>query len=424
MWYEKGENLTVSDSRLKIGEVDAEKLALRYGTPLYVYNGDRIVEKYKLLKSLLENHWDRDVRIFYIAAANSSLAIMKILALTGAHASVSHPYQARLAIDAGFKPQNILYTGPQTNDEDLERLIKQGIMISVESNSQIEKISKFGKQKISIKYSPDNSSLHGHTKELKNGHVKGGFTSENVINAFNYAKKNGLIPVGLQYDMDYELRVQDVDHFFPIVDKISDVAKRAGGILGRELDFVVFGGGPNIPYTSKEKEFPIEKFTHAICKKIKDSGLTTGSIGIETGSYLVGDAGVFFTKIISVGEKEKRVVGVDCGHYSVPGPINRGAWNEMIQCTKADKQSEELWFVLGNNTETESSPERKLNPVKLHDPVIGEMLAIINSGSYGFSKTSRFNSMPLPGEALVMKGRDMLIRKREVYGDLLRGQIV
>lgn len=217
----------------------------------------------------------------------------------------------------------------------------------------------------------------------------------------------------------------DVETFLATVDKTLNVARQVTDILGRELEFVDFGGGPGIPYRPDEVDFPLDKYAHGICRKVKDSGLHFKAIAVEPGRYIAGDAGILLTKINTVEEKGVPVIGVDSGFGSLLRPAMYGAYHHMVICSKADKRPDKEWIVAGNLCESgDVFNESKSKPRPLPTPNEGDILAILDAGAYGFSMSSRYNSRALPAEALVMKGRDMLIRKRECYGDLLRGQIV
>ncbi len=425
MTFEIKGHLEVHEGRLFIGGIEAERIATRYGTPLYVYNGDRVIENYKRVLSLLKNHSDREVRVYYAAKANSSLAIMKILAMSGAYADVVSPNEARLALDAGFSKDRIMFTGTSVSDADLREVHNLGVLINVDSFSQMRRLAKLGRCRVSIRWNPGHGA-GGHAHTITAGRfVKFGIPEGRILDAFREAVKLGLEPVGLHQHIGSGWLGDDVDAFLATVGKTLEIAKQATDIVGRELDFVDFGGGPGIPYKPGEVEFPLEKYTYGICRQVKDSGLKFRAIAVEPGRYIVGDAGIFMTRINTVEEKGVPVMGVDSGFGSLLRPALYGAYHHAVICSKADKKPEKEWMIAGNLCESGdvfNESREKLRPMPT--PEEGDVLAILDAGAYGFSMSSHYNSRVLPMEALVMKGRDMLIRKRECYGDMLRGQIV
>ncbi len=425
MWYESKGHLEIEEGKLLIGGKSAEKLAKRYGTPLYVYNGDRIVDNFRRIQSLMKNHSDRNVRIYYAVKANSSLAVLKILKLLGAGADVVSPNEARLALDAGIEKENILFTGTSVSDEDLDEIAGLGITINIDSFSQLKRLAKRGKFRVSIRWNPGIGAGHHDHTITAGKFIKFGIPEDRVLDAFREAVMLGLQPVGLHQHIGSGWVGDDVDKFLLTVGKTLLMAKKAMTITGRELEFVDFGGGPGIPYRPEDKEFPLEKYTHGICKIVRESGLPFKTIAIEPGRYIVGDAGILLTKVNTVEEKGVPVIGVDAGFSVFARPTMYGAYHEMVVCSKADKRPDNEWLVAGNLCESGdvfNESREKLRP--LPTPEEGDIIAILNAGAYGFTMSSRYNSRTFPAEALVMKGRDALIRKRECYGDLLRGQIV
>ncbi|MBN2330606.1 MAG: diaminopimelate decarboxylase [Candidatus Aenigmarchaeota archaeon] len=418
-------HLEVHDGKLLIGGEQAEKLAVRYGTPLYVYNGDRVIDNYKRVKALLDNHSDREVRVYYSAKANSSLAVMKILAISGAYADVVSPNEARLALDAGFKRERIMFTGTSVSEPDLREVAGLGVMINIDSFSQMRKLAKLGRFRVSIRWNPGEGA-GGHEHTITAGRfVKFGIPEGKILEAFREARKLGLDPVGLHQHIGSGWLGKDVDTFLATVGRTLSIARKVTDVLGRELEFVDFGGGPGIPYRPDEAEFPLDRYAHGICRQVKDSGLRFKAIAVEPGRYIVGDAGILLTRINTVEEKGVPVIGVDSGFCSLLRPALYGAYHHMVVCNKADKRPDKEWLVAGNLCESgDVFNESKSSLRPLPTPQEGDILAILDAGAYGFSMSSRYNSRALPAEALVFKGRDMLIRKRECYGDLLRGQIV
>jgi len=425
MWWEIKNHLEVKAGRLLIGGFDAAKLAERYGTPLYVYNGERIIENYKRIYGLMKNHSDRNVRVYYAVKANSSLAVLKLLSAAGACADVVSPNEARLAVDAGFSRDRIMFTGTSVSDEDLQQLAKLGVMINVDSFSQMRRLANLGEFRVSVRWNPgEGAGLHEHTITAGK-YVKFGIPESRVLEAFREAKKLGLDPVGLHQHIGSGWLGADVDVFLQTVEKTLHIAKKITDVMEKDLEFVDFGGGPGIPYKQEDGEFPLEKYTYGLCRLVKQSGLKFGAIAIEPGRYIVGDAGILLTRINTVEEKGVPVMGVDAGFNSLIRPAFYGSHHEMVICSRAGAQPEKEWLVAGNLCESgDVFNENKKTLRPMPTPEEGDVLAILNAGAYGFAMASRYNSRFPPAEVLVMRGRDALIRKRETYGDLLRGQAV
>jgi len=422
MFWETPGHLDVRGGKLFIGGLDAAELAHEYGTPLYVYNGSRIVENYSRIFSALKKHSDRDVRVYYAAKANTSIAVMKLLSDAGAWVDVVSPNEARLALDCGFKRENVLFTGTSVSDRDQEALVEFGVTVNIDSFSQMRRLARFGPRKVGIRWNPGEGAGHHEYVITAGKYIKFGIPEEKIVDAFTEAVRLGLDPVGLHQHIGSGWLENDVDIFLETVDKTLDAARKITESLGKQLEFVDFGGGPGIPYMSGKLEFPLDKYASGICEKVKESGLDFGAIIIEPGRYIVGDSGILLTEINTVEEKGVPIVGVDSGFGTLIRPILYNAQHAMVVCDKADREPDRDFMIAGNLCETGDvfHQVKKLRP--LPTPIEGDILAILDAGAYGFAMSSTYNMRDLPAEVMVQDGKSRLIRERGTYEDLIKGQ--
>ena len=416
-------HLEERNGNLHIGGIDANTLAREYGTPLYVYNGDRILGNYRGIRDAMQKHADREVRVMYAVKANSTLAVLKMLAEDGAHADVVSPDEARISIDAGFTPDKIIFTGTSVSNKDLEAITELGIRINIDSFSQMRRLAKLGKFKVSIRWNPGEGVGH-HEHVITAGKlVKFGIPEEKIVRAFKEAVDLGLEPVGLHQHIGSGWMDEEVDIFLTTVDKTLQVAMDATAIIGHDLEFVDFGGGPGIPYFTTEMIFPLEKYAGGICTKVSESGLNFKAIAIEPGRYIVGDAGVLLTEINTVEDKGVPMLGVDAGFNTLIRPAMYDAIHTIIICNKADRPAEREYMVAGNLCES-GDVFHNLNKLRgLPVPDEGDILAIIDAGAYGFSMASEYNMRGMPAEVLIRDGIPKLIRERRGYEEMKRGQV-
>ena len=139
-------------------------------------------------------------------------------------------------------------------------------------------------------------------------------------------------------------------------------------------------------------------------------------------STLSGDSGVLLTRINTVEKKGIPIIGVDSGFGTLIRPAFYGAYHEMLICNKVDQPPDAEWMIAGNLCETGDVFNETGNLRPLPTPVEGDVLAILDTGAYGFSMSSRYNMRSLPAEVLISGGRHRLIRKRDTYEDLLANQ--
>ncbi len=422
MGPERQGHIEVIDGKLHIGGVEAERLADEFGTPLYVYNGDRILEAFNEIRDSFGIHADREVRILYAMKANSSLAVLKLLEGAGAWIDTVSPFEAKLALDAGFAPGRVLYTGTSVSDNDLEYATNLGVMLNIDSFSQMRRLAKLGKFRISIRWNPGEGVGHHEHVITAGEFVKFGIPEDRILDAVADAGRLGLELVGLHQHIGSGMLGSDVDIFLGTVDKTLQVAKSIQQKLGRDLEFVDFGGGLGIPYKPGDPGFPMDKYCSGICEKVRKSGLGFKAICVEPGRYIVGDSGIMLTRVNTVEQKGVPLIGVDSGFNMLLRPALYGAYHEMLICGKADREPDGEWMVAGNLCESVDVFNENMNLRPLPKPDEGDVVAILNAGAYGFSMSSRYNSWPLPAEVLITEGQYRLTRERETYDDLAKGQ--
>jgi diaminopimelate decarboxylase len=422
MFREIPDHLEIKNGKLFIGGLDAEGLAATFGTPLYVYNGTWILENYRRIHDALQKYSDREVRVYYAAKANTSLAVMKLLADAGAWVDVVSPFEARLALGTNFRKEKVLFTGTSVSNRDLESLVDLGVMINIDSFSQLRRLAMLGRFDVAIRWNPgEGAGLHDYVITAGK-YIKFGIPENRILRAFSEAIDLNLYPVGLHQHIGSGWLNNDVDIFLDTVHKTLAVAEKITGAIGYDLDFIDFGGGPGIPYRVDQQDFPLEKYSKGICERVKQSGLGFKAIAIEPGRYIVGDAGVLLTEINTVEEKGTPLIGLDAGFGTLVRPMLYNAYHNFVICGKADRKSDTEFMVAGNLCESGDvfHDPKKLRPLPTPDE--GDILATLDVGAYGYVMGSSYNMRPLPAEVMVQNGKARLIRERATYEDLTAGQ--
>jgi diaminopimelate decarboxylase len=422
MFREIPDHLEIKNGKLFIGGLDAEGLAATFGTPLYIYNGNRILDNYRRIDDALRKYSDREVRVYYAAKANSSLAVMKLLAQAGAWVDVVSPFEARLALDTNFSREKVLFTGTSVSNGDLEALVDLGVLINIDSFSQLRRLARLGRFDVAIRWNPgEGAGLHDYVITAGK-FIKFGIPEDRILRAFSEAIDLGLHPVALHQHIGSGWLNSEVEIFLDTVDKTLAIADKIMRTIGYDLDFIDFGGGPGIPYKIDQQEFPLERYSRGICDKVKESGLGFKAISVEPGRYIVGDAGVLLTEINTVEEKGIPLIGLDAGFGTLARPILYNAYHKHVVCGKADRDSDKEFMIAGNLCE---SGDVFHDPHKLRalpTPDEGDILATLDVGAYGYVMGSTYNMRPLPAEVMIQDGKARLIGKRATYEDLIAGQ--
>ncbi len=331
-------HLEVEDNKLHVGGVPCTEIAEEFGTPTYVYNTDRVLENYRRLRDGLEASADREVVVYYAVKANFNPAIMRALAGEGAHADVLSVHEAEFALRTEFPRERIMFTGTSVTDETMEHLLERGILINIDSFSQMRRLARISPEglEVSVRWNPGEGAgfdpkvitagARSHGRPVKFGIEEG-----KVLDLCREALELGLRPVGLHQHIGSGWTGDDVDRFLDTVTMTLVMAERMADLLGHDLRHVDFGGGPGIPYRPEQEEFPIERYCEGICRRVADSALGVERICVESGRYIVGDAGVLLTKANTVEEKSSStIVGVDAGFNTLLRPAFYGEYVEDI----------------------------------------------------------------------------------------------
>jgi len=392
-------------------------LARQYDTPLYVYSENRIRENYRRAFSAFKNAYKK-FRLFYAIKANNNLAILNILRQEGAGFDAACPEEIELALKAGAKPDEILYSGVYHRNEELEFALKKKVRINLEGISQINRLLKIGKPDfISFRINPGISG--GSIKGLifAGPDAKFGIEEEKALEAYRIAKEAGIKRFGMH--MMTGSCVLDPEYFAAAASKLLDIAGRISKELGIEFEIIDIGGGLGVTYKPGERELNVElaakKVAEVFKRKVKENGLGDPKLLIEPGRFIVCDAGILLTKVHSIKDAKKRFIGVDAGMNNLLRPMLYDAYHQIFVANKLNERETEKVNVVGPVCEnTDQLAKDRLLP-HIEE---GDLLAVLNAGAYGFSMASRYNSRPMCAEVLCDNGKSEIIREREKFKDI------
>ncbi|MEA3255785.1 MAG: diaminopimelate decarboxylase [Candidatus Altiarchaeota archaeon] len=396
------------------------------GTPTYIYYEDRIIRNYQGFYQAFKERYGK-VKVLYAYKANSNLAISRILKREGAGADVISGGELKTALKAGVSSENIIYSSNAKTREELQLALNAGITINIDSLDELQLLRdilkiKGGKARISFRINPgvDPKTHPKIATGLKES--KFGIHIENDL-AFNAYKKAGEIQdieiCGVH--MHIGSQITETGPFVDATEKLMGFVHRLKNELGIELKFVDVGGGLGIPYRGEETTTPKDlanALIPVINKGVKDLGYEP-ELWLEPGRYLVGNSGILLCKVWSVKKTPyKKFINVDAGFNTLLRPAMYNAYHRVRVLGKEDVV--DRYDVVGNVCESGDilARDRELPEVKA-----GDIIAILDTGAYGFSMSSRYNSRPLPAEILIRSDGSMeLIRERENLEDLFTHQ--
>lgn len=418
-------DIDVNDKgHLTIGGADAVDLADRYGTPLYVIDEMRIRDNYRRLYRAFSERYSR-FQIFYACKANTGLAVMRILEEEGSGIDAVSPGEIYTSLMAGFEPERILYTGNNVTDSELRFAVDAGVMINVDSRSQLRRLAEIAPEglRISFRVNPLVGAGH-HEHCITGGEMsKFGIMESEAAEVYSLAVDMGFEPVGIHAHIGSG--ILDPEPFMLAVESLMDIAGRVSEESGVEFDFIDFGGGLGIPYRPEEEPLDIEEFASRITglfrKKLSEYGLGKPVMCLEPGRYIVGDASYLLTRVNTVKESYRRFAGVDAGFNTLLRPAMYGSYHHILVADRPLDEAVEEIDIAGNVCESGDLFARDRKLPEIHE---GDVLVVMNAGAYAFSMASQYNSRPRPAEVLVRDGESEVVRERETFADLLSKQTV
>jgi diaminopimelate decarboxylase len=390
------------------------KVAEEFGTPVYIYHAEKIKIQYEKLQNAFIK---TDARFFYACKALTNINILKYINSLGCGLDTVSINEVQLGLKAGFAPDNIIFT---PNCVDLEEIIiakDLGVHINIDNISILEQFgNRFGDSyPICIRLNPH--IMAGGNYKISTGHVdsKFGISIHQMRHIERIVKSTKLKVTGLHMHTGSEIK--DVDVFLRGVDIMFELA-----VNFPDLEFIDLGSGFKVAYQQGDPETDIALLGRKLSEAFNKFNKTYArplQVWFEPGKFLVSQSGYFVVKANVIKQTTATVfVGVNSGFNHLIRPMFYDAFH-LIRNISNPKGTERIYTVVGNICETDTFGwDRKLNDVRE-----GDYLVFYNAGAYGFEMSSNFNSRFKPAEVLIKEGKAHLIRKRDVFEDLLRNQI-
>ncbi len=409
---------------LFIDGVSTVKLAEIFGTPLYVISENKIRENYRKMHAAFSKRYGK-FRILYSAKANTNISVLKILHSEGAYVDTASAGEVYLASMAGFSSEEILYTGINVGDEELKYVLSRGVMVNLDSMSQLNRLIRLGvPETLSFRINPEHGAGYHKYVVTASKHAKFGMDEASALKAYEIVKAAGVKRFGIH--MHIGSGIMDVTPYLKPGERLLKIASKINTKLGISFDFINFGGGMGVPYKPGEKELDLEAFSGKLVelfkRKLDEYSLGKPELWIEPGRFIVAEAGILLTRIKAIKQVfHKKFVGVDAGFNTLIRPAMYGAYHQVVVANKLNEKPTEVYDVVGPICESgDVLAENRLLP-KIFE---GDLLVVLNAGAYGFSMSSQYNSRLRPAEVLVKSGRYALIREAETFEDLVRKQRV
>lgn len=407
---------------LSCGNVSLERLARRYGSPLYVYSADQIVERLRLFQQAFAG---REHLVCYAVKANSSLAILKLLAAQGAGLDiVSGGELERVLAVAPEAAGRVVYSGTGKTEAEIDLALKAGILqFNCESEAELELLARRAaklktRARFALRVNPDVfAETHPYISTGLKEHKFGVDVRKALAIYKKAARSKWLEPHSVSVHIGSQIR--SAAPFGAAVERLMKLVKQLAK-AGIELKAIDAGGGLGIDYHAGQFDpaAAVKRYAAAVNAAL---GEFPGRLVLEPGRFIVGQSGALITQVIQVKRNgTKTFVVVDAAMNDLIRPALYQAHHEIVPL-KRRRGRPRVVDVVGPICESGDffAHDRTLPPL-----AAGDRIAILDAGAYGMAQSSNYNTRPRPAEVLVQGAKHRLIRRRETIADLIGPELV
>ena len=397
--------------------MDFKKLkeaALKYGTPIYLYDLKIIENQFQRLKKELSVL--KDYKIYFAAKSLSNISILKFINKLGAGLDAVSIEEVKIGLKCGFNKDEILYTPNGVSFEEIKQVFKLGVKINLDSIESIKDfINEYGYQSITVRINP--GIYAGGNENVSVGHSKSkfGITEDKIDELLDMDIKGKIKITGLHIHTGSDITKNN--QFKEGVKKIFSIARDF-----KNIESIDFGGGIKIPYYEDDTSTNLNEYVKVVSNelnKFESEFNKKLKLIFEPGKFLVSDCGFFITKANYIkSTKTKDFIQVDSGFNHLLRPTLYGSYHEIINLSNLEGKKKE-YNVVGYICEKDTFAEKR----KISETTKGDLICFKNAGAYGFTMSSNYNSRLRPAEVCLLDNKLHKIRETETIDDLLSGQI-
>jgi diaminopimelate decarboxylase len=390
-------------------------IANQFGSPVYVYEADKMEHQYKRLTQAFQNV--PQLRINYAVKALSNVNILSFMHSLGAGLDTVSIQEVKLGLSAGVPAQMIIFTPNGVSLEEIEEAAALGVQINIDNLSLLEQFgSKHPDVPVCIRINPH--VMAGGNANISVGHIdsKFGISIHQLPHIVRIVENTGMRINGIHMHTGSD--ILDIDVFLHAAEILFTTANSF-----HDLEFLDFGSGFKVPYHPNDIETNIEELGQKLGERFqsfcKDYGKEL-TLAFEPGKFLVSEAGYFLTQVNVVKQTTSTVFAqVNSGFNHLIRPMLYGSQHHIENISNPNGR-ERFYSVVGYICETDTfANNRRINEISE-----GDLLCFQNAGAYCFSMVSNYNSRFRPAEIFWHQGEAKLIRKAEQFDDLLHNQVI
>ena len=387
--------------------------AAKFGTPLFLYDIDKIKECYHSLFKFIPY---KNLKIHYALKANYNIAILKALRDIGCGLDTVSPAEVALALELGFKKEDIIYTANNMTDAEFAEVYAAGVVMNIGELSRLEKVAaNYPGSRVCLRFNPDVKDGDSEKTMTAGDLTKFGILLDDVDKVLEIVKKGNLHVVGLHEHTGSGL--QKAESVYQSMRNLMQIATPANF---PELEFLDFGGGFKVPYMPDEKRIDyiamgkeivsiFENFCKSYGKELK--------MYFEPGKYMVAESGHLLIEVNTIKKNRTRTIaGCNSGFPQLIRPVLYDAYHHITNLSNPDGELKK-YDICGNICETGDrfAEERMIPEIREYD-----ILEIQNAGAYCYSMGSIYNLRPMPSEAVLEDGELRLVRKAQTNAELVK----
>ena len=400
--------------RLQAEDVDLGEIAERFGTPCYVYSRATLERHWQVFDAALGSH---PHLICYAVKANSSLAVLQVLARMGSGFDIVSEGELERVLRAGGEPSRIVFSGVGKRAAEMRRALEAGIRcFNVESEAELVRLEAVAAETghtapVSIRVNPD---VDAQTHPYISTGLRDNKFGIDVDRALQVYQRAAALPhlhvTGIDCHIGSQLT--DIAPFVDALDRVLQLLDRLQS-AGIDLSHIDLGGGLGIPYETQDKPPQPDVYARALLTRMGDR---PQELLLEPGRAIAGNAGILLTSVEYLKHTaHKNFAIVDAAMNDLQRPSLYGAWHDIVPVRPRDG-TPTRYDVVGPICETGDflGKERALVLAA------GDLLAVRSAGAYGFTMSSNYNSRPRAAEVMVDGDQVFVIRERETLDDLYR----
>ena len=387
--------------------------AAEFGTPLFLYDIDKIKECYQSLFKFIPY---KGLKIHYALKANYNIAILKALRDMGCGLDTVSPAEVALALELGFKKEDIIYTANNMTDAEFAEVYAAGVVMNIGELSRLEKVAKnYPGSRVCLRFNPDVKDGDSEKTMTAGDLTKFGILLDDVEKVLDIVKKGDLHIVGLHEHTGSGL--QKAESVYQSMKNLMNIVTPA---RFPELEFLDFGGGFKVPYMPDEKRIDYVAMGREIVNIFESFCKSYGrelKMYFEPGKYMVAESGHLLIEVNTIKKNRTRtIVGCNSGFPQLIRPVLYDAYHHIVNLSNPEG-AEYKYDICGNICETGDrfAEERMMPEIREYD-----ILEIQNAGAYCYSMGSIYNLRPMPSEAVFENGKLRLVRKAQTNKELVK----